>query len=52
MNNLNLLQILITDDGKIKTRYKSIIEKNKELETYLNNRFKDSESLVETIYRI
>ena len=52
MTDLNVLQILITDKGKIKTRYKSIVEKNKELETYLNNRFKDSESLVETIYRI
>lgn len=52
MNDLNVLQILITDKGKIKTRYRSIVEKNKELETYLNNRFKDSESLVETIYRI
>ncbi|MBO6271458.1 hypothetical protein J6O48_01620 [bacterium] len=52
MNDLNALKILITDKGKIKTRYKSIVEKNKELETYLDNRFNDSESLVETIYRI
>ena len=52
MSDTEVLQILITDKNKINTHYKQIINKNNELKIYLENRFNDSESLIETIYRL
>lgn len=52
MNDIVVIQLLITSKNKINTHYKQIIQKNNELQVYLKNRFSDSDSLIETIYRI
>lgn len=52
MNDTEVLNLLITNKEKINSHYNQIINKNSELKQYLENRFTDSESLNETIYRI
>lgn len=51
MNDNDITNLLIKN-GKINTHYRQIIGKNKQLELYINNRFNDSDNIVETIYRI
>lgn len=51
MNDNDITNLLIKN-GKINTHYRQIISKNKQLELYINNRFNDSDSIVETIHRI
>lgn len=49
MNDNDITNLLIKN-GKINTHYRQIIGKNKQLELYINNRFNDSDNIVETIY--
>lgn len=52
MDDHKVLKMLISTNNKIKSMYKHIINKNEKLLQYLNNRYLDSESLEETVYRI
>ena len=52
MDDKQVIELLITDKGKINSHYKQIISKNRGLKYYLENRYQDSEDYNETIYRI
>lgn len=52
MNDVKVIELLITPKNKINSHYKQIISKNKELKEYLESRYIDSEDYNETIYRI
>lgn len=52
MDDNKVLEILITDKGRINTHYKQIVQKDSFLHEYLMNKYTDSGSLLETIYRI
>lgn len=51
MNDNYIISMLIKND-KINPHYKQIICKDMKISTYLENRYKDSNSIIETIYRI
>ena len=52
MNDVKVIELLITPKNKINSHYKQIISKNTELKEYLESRYPDSEDHNETIYRI
>lgn len=52
MTDNNVVDILVAGKPRINPHYQQIINKNKELEEYLNKRYNDSLSTFETIYRI
>ena len=51
MNDSEIIMLLVKND-KINPHYKKIICKDMKISTYLENRYKDSNSIIETIYRI
>lgn len=51
MNDSEIIMLLVKND-KINPHYKQIICKDMKISTYLENRYKDSNSIIETIYRI
>ena len=43
MNDVKVIELLITPKNKINSHYKQIISKNTELKEYLESRYSDSE---------